>query len=150
MCIRDSPGSGHTLQRQETVELDIELVVRALGFPPDRVVTIPSYDVKALEKQLKAWLKVDGPAVLITKQECALLPATKATYLPLAVKDNCNGCTICFRIGCPAILQSDALDERTQRPLAVIDPVLCTGCEICAQVCPRDAIEFRAEAMAHG
>ena len=147
---QENPGSGHTLQRQETVELDIELVVRALGFPPDRVVTIPSYDVKALEKQLKAWLKVDGPAVLITKQECALLPATKATYLPLAVKDNCNGCTICFRIGCPAILQSDALDGRTQRPLAVIDPVLCTGCEICAQVCPRDAIEFRAEAMAHG
>jgi indolepyruvate ferredoxin oxidoreductase alpha subunit len=40
------------------------------------------------------------------------------------------------------------LDERTQRPLALIDQVMCTGCEICAQVCPRDAILFR-EQVAH-
>ena len=145
---QDNPGSGHTLQRQETVEVDIERVVRALGFPDDKVRTIPSYDVKALEKQLKTWLKEDGPAVLITQEECALLPTAKAAYLPLAVTDACNGCTICFRIGCPAILQSDVLDERTQRPLALIDQVMCTGCEICAQVCPRDAILFR-EQVAH-
>jgi len=29
--------------------------------------------------------------------------------------------------------------------LAEIDPLLCTGCEICAQVCPRDAILFRSQ-----
>ena len=145
---QENPGTGHTLQRQETVEVDIEGVVRSLGFPQDKVRTIKSYDVKALEKQLKTWLKEDGPAVLITQEECALLPTAKATYLPLAVTDACNGCTICFRIGCPAILQSDELDERTQRPLALIDQVMCTGCEICAQVCPRDAILFR-EQVAH-
>jgi indolepyruvate ferredoxin oxidoreductase, alpha subunit len=32
--------------------------------------------------------------------------------------DVCNGCTLCFRIGCPAILKSDELDEKTQRPKA--------------------------------
>ncbi len=146
---QDNPGTGHTLQRQETVEVDIEQIVRALGFPPERVATIPSYDVKALEKQLKAWLAQDGPAVLITQQECALLPAAKAAYLPLSVTDHCNGCTICFRIGCPAILKSEELDARTHRPLALIDPVLCTGCEICAQVCPRDAILFKSQVPSH-
>jgi len=35
------------------------------------------------------------------------------------------------------------LDAKTNRPLALIDPLLCTGCEICAQICPRDAILFR-------
>ena len=82
---QDNPGSGHTLQRQETVEVDIERVVRALGFPDDKVRTIPSYDVKALEKQLKTWLKEDGPAVLITQEECALLPTAKAAYESIAV-----------------------------------------------------------------
>jgi indolepyruvate ferredoxin oxidoreductase alpha subunit len=50
---------------------------------------------------------------------------------------------MCFRIGCPAILKSDELDEKTQRPKALIDPQLCTGCEVCAQVCPLKAILFR-------
>jgi indolepyruvate ferredoxin oxidoreductase alpha subunit len=65
--------------------------------------------------------------------------------VPLEVlADKCNGCTICFRIGCPAILKSEELDERYGRPKALIDESLCTGCEVCAQVCPRDAITFRS------
>ncbi|HRW18328.1 MAG TPA: thiamine pyrophosphate-dependent enzyme [Dermatophilaceae bacterium] len=146
---QQNPGTGMTLQRKETNEVDIERVVLALGFPAERVKTIASYDVKAIERQLKAWVKEDGPAVLITQEECALLPHARTTWMPLQVNDSCNGCTICFRIGCPAILQSDELDERTQRPLALIDQARCTGCEICAQVCPRDAILFRDQVREH-
>ena len=146
---QQNPGTGKTLQMKDTTETDIASVVRALGFAEDKVVTIPSYEVKALEKQLKEWMKLDEPAVLITKEECALLPVAKTTWMPLEVNDKCNGCTICFRIGCPAILKSDELDPKTQRPLAEIDPLLCTGCEICAQVCPRDAILFREQVLEH-
>jgi len=62
--------------------------------------------------------------------------------------DICNGCTMCFRIGCPAISKSDELDEKFQRPKALIDASRCTGCEVCAQVCPRDAIHFLDEEKA--
>jgi indolepyruvate ferredoxin oxidoreductase alpha subunit len=137
-----NPGTGQTLQGQETKEVEIEPLVRALGI--DRVVTIDAYEVEAIEKTLKQWLKEDGPAVMVAKHPCVLLPEERKKYVPLEVDPNaCNGCTICFRIGCPAILKSDQLDPKYHRPLAEIDPLLCTGCEICARVCPRDAITFR-------
>ncbi len=139
---QDNPGTGRTLQQKATRAIEIEPLVRALGF--DKVVTVPAYDVAAIEKTLKDWMKSDEPAVLITREECALLPSARNRWLPLeVVSDKCNGCTLCFRVGCPAILKSEQLDPKTNRPLALIDPLLCTGCEICAQVCPRDAILFR-------
>jgi indolepyruvate ferredoxin oxidoreductase alpha subunit len=141
-----NPGTGQTLQGQETKEIEIEPLVRTLGI--DRVVTLDAYDVDAIEKTLKEWMKQDGPAVLVAKHACVLLPEERKQYVALEVDPNaCNGCTICFRIGCPAILKSDQLDPKYHRPLAEIDPLLCTGCEICAKVCPRDAISFRDQAL---
>jgi len=143
---QENPGTGRTLQQKETREINIQALVRAMGF--EHVATVDAYNVEAIEKLLKEWLKIDEPAVLITREECALLPNARSRWLPLeVVKEKCNGCTLCFRIGCPAILKSDELDPRMKRPLAKIDPLLCTGCEICAQVCPRDAILFRKQIL---
>lgn len=143
---QDNPGTGKTLQQKETVQVEIEPLVRALGI--QKVLMLKAYDVKAIEKTLKQWLKEDEPAVLITREECALLPSARSRWLPLEVTgEKCNGCTVCFRIGCPAILKSEELDPKYNRPLAKIDPLLCTGCEICAQVCPRDAILFRKQIL---
>jgi indolepyruvate ferredoxin oxidoreductase alpha subunit len=142
-----NPGTGYTLQMQETPALELEPLVRALGI--ERVKTVPAFDVKAIDETIKGFLKADGPSVLIARDECALLPSARKRWLPLEViADRCNGCTMCFRIGCPAILKSDELDEKTQRPKALIDALLCTGCEVCAQVCPRDAILFRDQVEA--
>ncbi|MBT3336908.1 MAG: indolepyruvate ferredoxin oxidoreductase subunit alpha [Anaerolineae bacterium] len=144
---QENPGSGLTLQGKPANEVDIEALVRAIGIKT--VKRVEAYDVDAIESTLKEWLKIDEPAVLITDHACALLPEERKQYLALdVIEEDCNGCTLCFRIGCPAIIKSEKLDEKTQRPLAEIDPLLCTGCEICSQVCPRDAILFREQVLA--
>jgi indolepyruvate ferredoxin oxidoreductase alpha subunit len=141
---QENPGTGKTLQGQETIAVDIEALVRAIGI--ERVAIVDGYDVAIIEKTIKGWLKSEEPAVLITRQECILMPEERKTWVPLrVVLEKCNGCTICFRVGCPAILKSEKLDLKYNRPLAEIDPLLCTGCEICAQVCPRAAILFRKQ-----
>ena len=139
---QENPGTGRTLLGKEAVIVELEPLVRACGVK--HVQTVPAYDVKAIEKALKEYIKLDEPSVLIAVEPCALLPEVRKRWVPLDVlADKCNGCTLCFRIGCPAILKSDELDEKTQRPKALIDASMCTGCEVCAEICPRDAIPFR-------
>ena len=141
---QENPGTGKTLQQKDTVSIELEPLVKALGI--NKVLTVDAYDVDVIEKTLKTWVKEDGPAVLITRHGCALLPEERKTWTPLTViEEKCNGCTICFRIGCPAILKSETMDAKYNRPLAEIDPTMCTGCEICSKVCPRDAIPTREQ-----
>jgi indolepyruvate ferredoxin oxidoreductase alpha subunit len=144
---QQNPGTGLTLQQKETVVIELEPLVKALGIP--RVLTVDAFDVDLIEKTIKAWLKEVGPGVLITRHACALLPEERRTWMSLSViPEKCNGCTVCFRIGCPAILKSTMMDVKYNRPLAEIDASLCTGCGICARVCPRDAIPTREQIMA--
>jgi indolepyruvate ferredoxin oxidoreductase, alpha subunit len=139
---QENPGTGVTLQGQNTTQIELEPLVRACGI--QHVKTVPAYHVAEVEATLKEFLNLDEPSVLITLEPCVLLPEVRKTWVPLEVlADKCNGCTLCFRIGCPAILKSDELDDRLQRPKALIDASMCTGCEVCAQICPRDAITFR-------
>jgi len=143
------PGTGRTLQGAETVAVEFEPLVRAMGIR--RVHTVDSYDLKAVDAALKDCLQADEPAVIIARRECALMPEVRKQWLPLRVnEERCNGCGLCFRVGCPAVIQSGEADPKTGRPKARIDPLLCTGCEICAQVCARKAILFRNQLTEEG
>jgi indolepyruvate ferredoxin oxidoreductase alpha subunit len=144
---QDNPGTGHTLQGAPAPQIALEPLVRALGVR--HVRTLDAFQVDDIEATLKEFLKLNEPAVLLARQPCALLPEGRRRWMPLAVEaDACNGCTLCFRLGCPAILKSAELDAHSQRPKAIIDAALCTGCEVCAEICPRHAITFR-EVAAH-
>lgn len=136
-----NPGTGVTLQNQPTDVIELEPLVRALGIK--HVATVGAYDVKEIERAYKELMATNEPAVMIARQPCVLLPESRRQWVPLEVLENCNGCGVCFRIGCPAILKSDEIDPVNNKPLALIDKDLCTGCEICTQICPHDAITTR-------
>jgi indolepyruvate ferredoxin oxidoreductase alpha subunit len=143
------PGTGVTLKGEPTRAVEFEDVAHAFGI--ERVHTVDPYDLKEVEGALRDCLEAEGPAVIVSRRECALLPEARKLWMTLKVnEDRCNGCGLCFEVGCPAILKSDQLDAKTGRAKAWIDPLLCTGCEICAQVCARKAILFREEMVKEG
>ena len=47
-------------------------------------------------------------------------------------QDKCRNCKSCVRTGCPALIST--------KDKVVIDTTSCTGCTVCKQVCPFDAI----------
>lgn len=139
-----NPGTGLTLQGEPSPALDFEAIARAFGI--QQVATVEAYDTEALEEAFKALMATNEPAVLVARHACALLPEERKRWVPLeVVEEKCTGCGVCFRIGCPALLKSDELDPKTHKPLALIDPDLCTGCEVCAQLCPHEAILTREQ-----
>ena len=131
------PGTGQTLMGEETFQVDFVELSKALGVKD--IHTVDAYDVDATKKTLKAALGYDGPSIVITNRPCALMPHKIKETAYTVLLDECIGCKLCFKIGCPAIA---AADEKTEkgRPKAIIDPELCTGCTICAQICPVDCI----------
>jgi len=141
---QENPGTGWTLQRQETGRIDFESLVKAMGI--EDVHTVDSYDLKAVERALRSALDTEGPSVVITRRQCALLPEARRQYMPLRVdEEKCIACGLCLRIGCPALLKSGEVYAKTGKNKVRIDPMLCTGCEVCAQICPQDAILFRVQ-----
>jgi len=131
------------------LQVDFEALARAMGV--EHVYVVDPYDLKQVETALRASLEAEGPAVVVAQRECALLPEVRREWMAIEVDpERCNGCGLCFRIACPAIVASDEVDPKTGRALAWIDPLLCTGCEICAQVCARGAILTRAQVLERG
>ncbi|MBM3133728.1 MAG: indolepyruvate ferredoxin oxidoreductase subunit alpha [Chloroflexi bacterium] len=134
---QDHPGTTTTLSGEQGQRVDIETFVRAMGI--EHVRRVNAFDVKAVEKSVKEAVAFDGPSVVIMDGPCVFIELERVPPFEVDL-EKCNGCSLCFRLGCPAIIRTDKLDARTGRPKAEIDPVLCVGCDMCRQVCPRRAI----------
>ncbi|MCP4539270.1 MAG: indolepyruvate ferredoxin oxidoreductase subunit alpha [Chloroflexi bacterium] len=136
---QDNPATGITLQGKKTHRIDIEATVRAMGVKDLWVVD--AMDVKSVETAIKEATAIDDrPSAIIVNGDCVFTPQFRRRQVVDVDHDICNGCGLCFRVGCPAILKSDVMDAKRNRSKADIASLLCTGCTICLQVCPRKAI----------
>jgi indolepyruvate ferredoxin oxidoreductase alpha subunit len=124
------PATGKTLQGSDAAILDIEALCKTVGVKDVRV--IDSFDIKAVETNLKESLALPGPSVLIFRRPCALLPGQKK--LPPVTIDaaKCKKCKSCMRLGCPAIENVDGVIR--------INETLCAGCGLCLQSCAFGAL----------
>ena len=134
------PGTGLTLQGENRPPVELEPLCRAVGV--NRVKTADPMNLKELEQIIENELAAGELSVIIVRKPCALLERKRGA--PLRVEAlKCRGCNICLGLGCPALSRMD------KKSGAVIDPVLCTGCGLCAQICPHEAIVTGKEGGSH-
>jgi indolepyruvate ferredoxin oxidoreductase alpha subunit len=134
---QDHPGVAEKLGGQQVPKVEIEAVVRACGV--EHVQIVDAFDVGAVKGSLEEALDFDGPSVIIADGPCYFVgPGPSGTYdVDL---EACIACGTCARLGCPAVIRAHEVFPKTGKRKAAIDPVLCVGCDMCAQVCPREAI----------
>ena len=139
------PGTGVTGMQKQVPPLDIEEVCKGLGVK--YVKTVEPFEsmagLVAEVREMVKWTRENhSPAVLVSKEACALLTAADrrraGEFPPKYYVDSevCNACKRCLnRLSCPAMY----MDPETEQ--AVIDETLCNLCGTCVSVCPQGAIK---------
>jgi len=135
---QDHPGTGRTLMGAQTVETKVEDVAAGLGVK--RVRVIDPYDLEETYNVLKEELDTPEASVVVSKMACVLGAKIKVTRQYTIPADACKGCGMCLKIGCPAIEVGDPDPNNPKLKKARINPVLCVGCGMCAQLCKFGAI----------
>ncbi|MFC1868481.1 indolepyruvate ferredoxin oxidoreductase subunit alpha [Thermodesulfobacteriota bacterium] len=114
-------------------KVSIEGVVKATGVR--HVTVIKPFKVKKSIEAIKEAINYQGVSVIISEEICTLyanalkLPKRR----PFHVSDKCKNHRDCIdSLACPAFY---VWKDRVK-----IDPNLCTGCAVCAQICPENAI----------
>lgn len=127
-----NPGTAGAFQSGGQ-QVDIAKIIPALGV--EHFVEIDPFDLDGSTAAIQEALTLPGVKVVLARQECAIQSArySKQTRFVRVDAEKCNLCKLCIiQTGCPAI----DIGEDT----IVIDPSLCDGCGLCAEVCNLDAI----------
>jgi len=126
-----NPNSGVTACGAESPAVSLDALCRACGV--SFVESVNPYDITGMVTVLQEAKKRKGVKVIIAKQMC-VISARRAGIKRGRYQVNpeiCTGCGTCVRFGCPAI---EFADEK-----ALVND-LCSGCAVCAQLCPTGAI----------
>ncbi|MGI5921653.1 MAG: indolepyruvate ferredoxin oxidoreductase subunit alpha [Syntrophomonadaceae bacterium] len=125
------PGIGRTAMGEEVPAVDMVKLIEGCGVK--QIKTVDPVQLKSAIQAVKEALDFNGPAVVIMKRACINLPGTKTAPVNIN-NDLCRECGLCItEIGCPALVM-----EKGEKPQVLDD---CTGCRLCMEVCPFEAIE---------
>ncbi len=113
--------------------VSIEKVVRAIGVP--HVTVIKPYRVNKSIEAFKEAIDYKGRSVIISTEACTLYAQNlkKSRGKPFYISEKCKNHRDCVnQLACPAFY--------TEGEKVYINADLCTGCAVCAQICPEKAI----------
>jgi indolepyruvate ferredoxin oxidoreductase alpha subunit len=140
-----TPASGFGACGEPLDTVDLESLVRGCGVKFIREGD--PYHLEefiALMKASVAYGRENGPAVVISRHPCILDRARKGEgSRPVAVEisEKCDGCGYCLKnFECPALIHHA---EDPAHMFTSIDPMLCIGCGVCLQVCPKGAFQAK-------
>ena len=123
------PGTGRNLMATPVEKVSIEKILLAAGVK--KVMTVDPLDLDASVAAVKECAEMKGVKAIIFKSPCVAI--VKPNKQMKVDSGKCIGCLRCIKeIGCPALSVSDGK--------ALIDENLCTGCGLCAGLCPVGAI----------
>ena len=123
------PGMPRTLLGGPARAVDAFEVVKAMGV--DFIQRVDAFDLAACKSAVREAAAQPGVRVIFFEGPCINLVKKG---LPCIGTDRCTNCGLCIKkLGCPALMQGGNDVD--------MDPTLCTGCRLCAQVCPFDAID---------
>src|SRR3990170_2487593 len=129
-------ASGTTLRGADAAAVDIAELCRSVGVSDVRIVD--PYELGEVYVALEEAMARPGPSVVITNRPCVEAPTKIRDHPFEVVASACIACQLCMNVGCPSITWTDEwFDERRK---VTIDAISCTGCTVCAQMCPAGAI----------
>ena len=126
-----NPNTGVTACGIASTPVSLDAICRACGV--SFVETVDPYDITGMMNVLRDAQLRSGVKVVIAKQQCVITAKRAGVKRGRYTVDaeTCTGCGTCIRYGCPAI---EMVDEKAR----IND--LCSGCAVCAQLCPTGAI----------
>jgi len=136
------PGTGVTMMGEIVEKISIEKILEGIGVSP--IIQVNPFDQKAAVEAVQKASEAPGVSAIIFKAPCIAIAQKVGWEKPHALTvdtNKCIGCRKCINeLGCPALSVSFTKNEKGKN-LVEIDKSLCTGCNLCGQVCPLDAIK---------
>jgi indolepyruvate ferredoxin oxidoreductase, alpha subunit len=126
-----NPATGVTLKGKTFKKLILEDLCLACG--ADSVDVVDPFKNKHLQTLVAQRLAEGKLSVIISRSPCKLIDRSRRPVVKVD-KDKCIKCSVCINIGCPAI-------TKAEDGSILINAMLCTGCGLCVQVCPKQAME---------